>query len=136
MFVLQRVLGRAAVQSSKPAYPSDGPGAETALAARLHAGGLPVTVKAAIGGDQDDVNRMTLAGSGGEIELREWFGVGRRRHGQTWTSLGDPAALRASGQAEQLTQWVAMIEGRPHGLPGYAEALAVQETIEALLAGA
>jgi len=43
--------------------------------------------------------------------------------------------LRAAGQAAQLEQWVAMIEGRAHGLPGYAEALAVQQTIEALLAG-
>ena len=28
-----------------------------------------------------------------------------------------------------------MIEGRVHGLPGFAEALAVQQTIEALRAG-
>jgi hypothetical protein len=32
-----------------------------------------------------------------------------------------------------MDQWVALIEGRPHSLPGYAEALAVQQTIEALL---
>ena len=53
-----------------------------------------------------------------------------------WQALGDPATLRAEGQVDQLAQWVAMIEGRPHSLPGYAEALAVQQTIEALLAGA
>jgi hypothetical protein len=34
-----------------------------------------------------------------------------------------------------LQQWLAMLEGRAHGLPGYAEALAVQQAIEALLAG-
>lgn len=60
----------------------------------------------------------------------------RRRHGAEWDHLGGAAELRARGQVDQLTQWVAMIEGRPHGLPSYAEALAVQETIEALLAGA
>jgi predicted dehydrogenase len=136
VFVLQRVLGRATVRASAPTYPADRRGAETGLSAQLEAAGLPVSVQAGIGGDQDDVNRMTLRGSDGEIELREWFGVGRRRHGQTWTNLGEPAELRARGQAEQLNQWVALIEGRPHGLPDFAEALAVQETIEALLAGA
>jgi hypothetical protein len=43
--------------------------------------------------------------------------------------------MRAAGQAAQLEQWVHMIEGRTHGLPSYAEALVVQQTIEALLAG-
>ena len=55
--------------------------------------------------------------------------------GASWDSLGDPAELRARGQVDQLTQWVALIEGRQHSLPGFAEALAVQATIEALLAG-
>ena len=40
-------------------------------------------------------------------------------------AVGDATAMRAAGQAAQLDQWVDMIEGRPHGLPGYAEALAV-----------
>jgi len=43
--------------------------------------------------------------------------------------------MRVEGQAAQLDQWLAMLEGRAHGLPGYGEALAVQQTIEALLAG-
>ena len=43
--------------------------------------------------------------------------------------------MRAEGQAAQLDQWLAMLEGRAHDLPGYAEALAEQQTIEALLAG-
>jgi hypothetical protein len=135
MFVLQRVLGPAVVLASSPVYPPLGPGSETALQARLEASGLPVSVQARVGGDRPDHNRMAWRGSGGEIELRDWFGVWHRRPGQPWRSLGEPADLRASGQADQMTQWVALIEGRPHGLPGFAEALAVQETIESLLAG-
>ncbi len=136
IFVLQRVLGPARVRSATPTYPSDGRSAETALSARLEAGGMPVDIDARIGGEADDFNRLTLRGSAGEIELREWVGVWRRRHGAEWDAQGDVAELRARGQSDQLTQWVAMIEGRAHSLPGYAEALAVQETIEALLAGA
>jgi predicted dehydrogenase len=136
VFMLQRVLGPAAVRSSSPVYPPDGRGAETALSARLEASGIPIAVEARVGGSVDDFNRTTLRGSAGEIELRDWFGVYRRREGASWDSQGDAADFRARGQVDQLTQWVALIEGRPHTLPGFAEALAVQVTIEALLAGA
>ena len=97
-------------------------------------GGIPVTVSARVGGELDDFNCMVLAGSAGEIELRDWFGVRRRSAGAAWESLGDAAELRARGQALQLTQWVEMIAGRAHGLPDFAEALAVQRTVESLLA--
>ncbi|MBP6900246.1 MAG: Gfo/Idh/MocA family oxidoreductase [Burkholderiaceae bacterium] len=137
IFVLQRVLGPARVLQAQPVYPADGLGAETALQARLEAGGIPIEIAARIGGEVDDHNRLLLRGSQGEIELREWFGVQQRRHGDAAATTPDDAAtLRSRGQADQLTQWVALIEGRPHGLPGFAEALAVQQTIEALLAGA
>lgn len=136
VFLLQRVLGPVVVRWSSPVYPSDGHSAETALSAQIEAGGIPITVEARVGGDVDDFNRLTLRGTRGEIELRDWFGVYRRGEGASWDSLGDPVELRTRGQVDQLTQWVALIEGRQHGLPGFAEALAVQATIEALLAGA
>lgn len=136
IFVLQRVLGPATVLAAKADYPPDGRSAERALTARLSAGGVPVTVDARIGGELDDFNRMAWTGRDGEVELQGWFGARlSRRTGGEWTDLGDAAALRQRGQVDQLTQWVAMIEGRLHGLPDFAEALAVQETIEALLAG-
>lgn len=134
VFALQRVMGPARVRSSAPVYAPDGRGAELALNAELEAGGIPIVISARVGGDVDDFNRLSVRGSSGEIELREWFGVVRRRSaGAAWDSLGEPAQLRARGQLDQLTQWVALIEGRAHGLPGFAEALAVQRTIEALL---
>lgn len=139
IFVLQRVLGAAQVLQSAPDYPADGRGAERALSARLQAGGVPVQVQAAVtgavAGAVDDFNRFTLTGSTGTVELRDWFGLQRRQADGPWQAEGDPAALRLRGQADQLDQWVALIEGRRHSLPGFAEALAVQETIETLLAG-
>ena len=135
IFVLQRVLGPAQVLRSVPDYPADGRSAERALTATLQAGGVPVQVQAAVTGALDDFNRFLLQGSGGAVELRDWFGLQRRQADGAWQAEGDPAALRLRGQADQLDQWVALIEGRPHSLPGFAEALAVQETIEALLAG-
>jgi len=80
-------------------------------------------------------NRMRWQGSRGGIELRDWFGVFHQDLDAPWTAVGDAAQMRAEGQAAQLDQWLAMLEGHAHGLPDYAEALAVQQTIEALLAG-
>jgi predicted dehydrogenase len=133
--VLQRVLGPARVRASRPVYPADGLGAESALAATLDAGCVPVTIQARVGeGAPDDFNRMTWQGTAGALALQDWFGLQQQAGGGDWQPQGDPMAMRAAGQAAQLDQWVALIAGQPHGLPGYAEALAVQDTIEALLA--
>ena len=133
VFVLQRVLGPATVSTTQVSYPPDVRSAETALRAELTAGGRPITITAQVGGEPADYNCTTLRGSAGELELRDWFGLRRRSTGGAWESLGDAAELRLRGQADQLTQWVALIEGRAHTLPDYAEALAVQTLIERLL---
>ena len=135
VFVLQRVLGTAMVEEARPDYPADGVSAERALTARLQAGAVPVTVEAQVGGSQPDFNRMTLIGSAGAIEIHDWFGLRRRRKDGEWIAVGTPQSNRQIGQSGQLDQVVAMIEGRAHTLPSFAEALAVQATIEAILKG-
>jgi len=133
VFVLQRVLGRASVERSQPEYPPDGVSAERALEGRLRAGGVPVAIEGRVGGSHPDFNRMTLSGSRGAVEIHDWFGLRRRRAAGDWVAERSPQENRAIGQAVQLDQVVAMAEGRAHALPDFAEALAVQETIEALL---
>jgi predicted dehydrogenase len=135
VFVLQRALGQATVEEAKPDYPADGVGSERALKARLSAGGVPVTIEARVGGSHPDFNRMTLVGSAGAIEIHDWFGLRRRRNDGDWIPAGTAQGNRQIGQAAQLDQLVAMIEGRAHTLPSFAEALSVQETIEAILKG-
>jgi len=135
IFVLQRVLGPADVVRSRVVYPEDGIGSEQSLEAELVAAGVPVTIQASLGGDRADDNRMLWRASEGEIELRDWFGVTQQRQGERVQSLGDAETLRMNGMTDQLGHWAAMLEGRSHSLPGFAEALAVQKTIERLLAG-
>ncbi len=135
VFVLQRALGQATVEEARPDYPADGVHSERALKARLAAGGVPVTVEARVGGSHPDFNRMTLVGSAGAIEIHDWFGLRRRRNDGDWVSEGTAQSNRQTGQSGQLDQLAAMIEGRAHTLPSFAEALAVQETIEAILKG-
>jgi len=134
IFVLQRVLGPARVMRSEPRWPADGRGAETALQAELLAADVPVQIRALVGGEQADFNRMNWQATTGAIELGEWFGlILRQQASGGWLAQGEPATLRGQAQAAQLDQWADLIEGRPRGLPGYAEALLVQQTIEALL---
>ena len=135
IFVLQRVLGPAAVWSSKPVYPPDGLAAETALEAELRVDEVPVHIKARVDANLPvaERNRMVWRAQWGALTLRDWFGVTGQRKGGSEESLGEPDVLRERGQADQLEQWVAMIEGREHLLPGFDEALAVQQTIESML---
>jgi predicted dehydrogenase len=135
VFVLQRALGQATVEEARPDYPADGVSSERALKARLKAGGVPVTIDAQVGGSHPDFNRMTLVGSAGAIEIHDWFGLRRRRNDDDWIAEGTAQSNRQIGQAVQLDQLAAMVDGRAHTLPGFAEALAVQETIEAILKG-
>lgn len=135
IFVLQRVLGAADVVRSQVVYPDDGVGSELSVEAELLAAGVPVRISAGLGGDRADDNRMLWRASEGEIELRDWFGVTQQRQGERVQSMGDAETLRMNGMTDQLSHWSAMLEGRSHSLPGFAEALAVQKTIEAILAG-
>jgi predicted dehydrogenase len=118
VFVLQRALGKATVEKSVACYPEDGIGAEDGMTAELRAGGVPVTIQGNLGGEAADFNRFALVGGKRTMELREWLAV---------TPAGRPGYLR------QLDQLVAFVEGKPHLLPDFAEALAVQETIEGML---
>jgi len=131
VFVLQRALGRATVVGSRVGYGTGPTDAEVMLSSRLVAGGIPVSIEGVVGGDLDDFNRFALVGSNGTMEFREWL-ASRRRPGATAFELA--AAGSRPGYLRQLDQLAAFIEGKPHTLPDFAEALAVQETIEAMLA--
>ncbi len=135
IFVLQRVLGPATVWQTEVVYPPDGQSAETAVQAELRINDVVVRVSGRVHPDVPaaDRNRMVWHAAAGRVTLRDWFGLTRQRLGSAEESLGEPDAMRDAGQADQMDQWVAMIEGGGHLLPGFGEALAVQETIEAIL---
>jgi predicted dehydrogenase len=135
VFALQRVLGPARVLASQVEYPADGVSAETGLKAELEAGGVPVRIWGRVGGPLADYNRMLWRGSRGEIELSEWFGQIRVREAgdEDWRPLGKDEDLRSAAVADQLDHWASLIEGRSNALPGFAEALATQRSIEDIL---
>ena len=138
VFVLQRVLGPARVLDCAHRPPGrrprrrDGVAGPARCRRRRGADRWPCRP----GGAGRRPQPHALGSGPGDVELREWFSiVEQRRGGGAWRPAGPAGDLRAATQVSQLDQWAELVEGRPHALPGFAEALAVQETIEALLRG-
>ncbi len=136
LFLTLRELGPLALISARATYPVPGL-AETALAASLTAGSVPVAISAGVGiTEADDHNLWTLEGEGGAIRLRDWSIAERRGADCAFHPAPDaipnermrPIAMRA-----QLDKVAAMARGEAQDLATLAEALAVQEVVEAML---
>lgn len=105
-------------------------GTETTVRARLRAGEVPVLLTGDVGGGGPDYNEWTLHGSRTSYRLENW------RH----LNVGDDDGwgkhpLDASvhdGLSEQLDALAEMLRSRPHPLPTFADALRVQEVVEAI----
>ncbi|SHJ34130.1 Predicted dehydrogenase [Roseomonas rosea] len=136
LFLTRRLLGPLALKGAQASFPP-GDGSETAIEARLTAGGVPVTLHGGVGTtERDDTNGWTLRGTAGAIRLRDWS-IAERQGEAGWATAPDalpnermrPLVLR--GQLEKVA---AMTRGEPHGLATLREALEVQEVVEAILA--
>lgn len=137
LFLTRRLCGPLLLGSASARFPG-GDGAETAIAADLTAGGLPVRLKGGVGTtDQADHNLWTLTGPKGAIRLRDWSTAERLTADGTW--VGDPEApshelARPMILQGQVTKLAAMVRGQPHDLATVAEALEVQTVVERVLA--
>jgi len=133
LFLTRRMLGPLALQEASASYP-DGEGAETAITARLTAGGLPVHLTGGVGVTaKDDHNSWTLNGA---IRLRDWSFAERLGADGLWAQA--PGALpnekmRPMVLRGQLQAVAAMTRGQAHHLATLREALEVQEIVEAIL---
>ncbi|MEE7469104.1 oxidoreductase [Methylobacterium oryzae] len=111
---------------------------ERAIDVTLTAGGIPVTLTGRVGGvAADDHNTWTLEGDAGAVRLRDWAIAERR--GADGRFEPEPDAipnekLRPITLRRQIEGVVRMARGEPHHLATFAEALDVQEVVEAILA--
>ncbi|MFM8989893.1 MAG: Gfo/Idh/MocA family protein [Alphaproteobacteria bacterium] len=136
VFATQRLTGPLALRDARVSWPADGRSAETALVATLSGNGIEVAVDAAVRGDVSDTNLWTVAGERGAIRMRDWYALARRGAdgGGAPAMPGGVEDPRAQAGQRQLDQLAALLEGRPQTLATFDEALAVQRTIEAMLA--
>ncbi|MGO1118026.1 Gfo/Idh/MocA family protein [Rhodovibrionaceae bacterium A322] len=135
VFQTQRLLGPLSLNSVEVDYPEDGISAETGLRATMTAGDVAVMIEASVGlTDQMDVNGWTLTGTGGVLRQHDWYSLDEGFNGGALhpVDFGRVPAREQTylAQIDSLQDW---LEEKPHALPDFAEALAVQEVIENLL---
>ena len=135
LFLTRRLCGAMALEAGQARF--DVPGAsERAIAARLTAAGLPVTLTGGVGTTlKDDHNTWTLWGERGAVRLRDWS-VAERLVDGAWEP--DPAAMpnertRPLVLRRQLEGVARMTRGEPHHLATVQEAFEVQTVVEAIL---
>lgn len=138
LFLSRRLGGPLAGLKATAEYPEAGK-SERHIAATLTAGGLPVTLTGSVGTtEKDDHNIWMIAGDAGAVRLRDWSIAERRMADGSWQP--DPEALpnekmRPLVLRRQLEGVAALVRGQPHHLATLAEALEVQEVVEAILKG-
>jgi len=135
LFLAQRLLGPLALHDAFVTRPDPGR-AERGLAARLSAGGVPVTLAGGVGNSAaEDSNLFTLRGDAGAIRLRDWS-LAERAAGGEWHAAPDAmpnAKLRPVTLGAQLDKLAALARGEATDLATLGEALAVQEIVEGML---
>ena len=137
LFLSRRLGGPLNGMSGKASFPEAGK-SERRIAATLKAGDLPVTLAGAVGETKkDDHNIWMLEGDKGAVRLCDWSIAQRRMPDGTWQQAPDAlpqAKARPLALKLQLEGVARLARGGPHHLATLAEALDVQEIVEAILA--
>ncbi len=137
LFLTGRLAGPFQLHDRFATFPESGH-SERAIRAHLTVGTLPVTLTGSVGTTaKDDHNTWTLQGSAGAIRLRDWSTAERLGADGTWQPHPETLpheVMRPLVLRRQLEGVAAMTRGEAHPLATLAEALAVQETVETILA--
>jgi len=133
IYLTRRLLGEGRLLSAHGRFPLDGVGAETYLTAELEFGGVPMHIKAAVGGAGPVGTTYTLWGekrsfrlsSGGRIDASD---------GGAWTDatphIDDAGAEDHRRTLDAVAQ---RLDGEDNAMPTIADALAVQVLVEEIL---
>ncbi|MDP3410089.1 Gfo/Idh/MocA family protein [Bosea sp. (in: a-proteobacteria)] len=137
LFLSRRLLGPLHGLSANAAFPETGE-SERSIEARLMAGDIPIELKGSVGTTaKDDHNIWMLEGDRGAVRLCDWSVAERRRPDGTWERAPDAlsqADARPIALRRQIEGVVRLTHGEAHHLATLAEALNVQEIVEAILA--
>jgi predicted dehydrogenase len=138
LFLSRRLVGPLHRLTGKASFPEAGK-SERRITAKLQAGSLPVTLTGAVGETKkDDHNIWLLEGDRGAVRLCDWSVAERRGPDGTWKRAPDAlpqAQARPLALKRQLEGVAKLARGEPHHLATLADALNVQEIVEAILAG-
>lgn len=137
LFLSRRLLGPLQGLAASVAFP-EAAQSERGIEARLMAGDIPIELKGSVGTTaKDDHNIWMLEGDRGAVRLCDWSVAERRRPDGTWERAADAlsqADARPIALRRQIEGVVRLTHGEAHHLATLAEALNVQEIVEAILA--
>jgi predicted dehydrogenase len=136
LWATRRIFGPIAVETHAIERPAPD-AAETRMSATFTAAAVAGAVSGRVADDApgDDFNEWIVAGEAGALRIHDWTQLSkgpaeaRREH-----DLGTPEQRREASRDAQLYALAALIDGRPHDLPSFREALDVQLAVEAMLA--
>lgn len=135
VYLTERLFGPAELLASHAHFPDgpDGDEAETHLLAQLKCGGLPVSIAGSVGGTGPDLVEYTVWGSRRSYRIFDWNQLFSSDGGPWERGLPHIADPREEGYVRMLDNFQAQLEGRPHTMASFSQALSVQELIEAML---
>ncbi|KPF63339.1 oxidoreductase [Bosea sp. AAP35] len=137
LFLSRRLLGPLHGLSASAVFPEAGT-SERSIQATLVAGDVPVELKGNVGSTaKDDHNIWMLEGDHGAVRLCDWSVAERRLPDGTWERAAgtlSQAEARPIALRRQIEGVVRLTRGEAHHLATLAEALNVQEIVEAILA--
>jgi len=133
MFFAERLMGTTHLNWAHPTFP-DELLCETNMVAQLsNKEGVPLNVRANVGGVQPDQQGIFVKGSKKSFKV-EQFSELWSSDGGSFEQIVDPGEnSRITGLHQQLDHFSKCIRGEPHLLATVQEALSVQEKIEAML---
>ncbi|WP_298772547.1 Gfo/Idh/MocA family oxidoreductase [uncultured Shewanella sp.] len=131
VFMQHRLLGGMQLKHSHVSYPGgDESRAEIAVMAEYDCQGIAVRLVGTVGGNAPDVNEWILYGEQGSLRFKD-FSMLELGSQSGWKSI---EFLRIHGSVRsQLNGLSLMMQGKPHPLASFKEALAVQDVIEQTL---
>lgn len=134
IWLAHSLLGPARLTAHTKHYPDDESGAELHCLAAFDCGGTPVTLAGSVGGAGPDLVEFTLWGSERSLRLTDFYRPWVSEGGAWQSTCAEDANPSLEAYMRQLDDLVRMLDGAPHGLPTFREALHVQEHVEAILA--
>lgn len=134
VYLAKRLLGEPKLVSATPRFAQDPALCERHIVGALDCGSVPVQILGSSGGAGPDRIDFTIWGAKRSHRLHDWFWL-QSSDGGAWTQeFPDIPDLRVANFAKLLDDVLAMTRGEPHRLPSAADALQVQEIVEAMLA--
>lgn len=134
VYLSERLFGHTSVRHASVRYPRDGVSAETQVLADLDCNGIAVSVAGGIGGVGPDRAEYTVWGTQTSYRLYDWNRL-QSSTGDGWIEeLTDIENPRQEGYMRMLSNFQALLNGKPHTMPSFRDGLSVQTAIEKILA--